>query len=102
MNNNKSNLFKPEIGDVNNNEKTYYSYLEDRLDIPTNSSKEEAPVDFINRLVKSGSYMFSKKVIIKANGRVYDTKIAGKIGDRIITLDNDSINIRDIEQIYEK
>ena len=63
---------------------------------------EEDPRDFIENLSKSGAYMFSKNVIIKTKDKTYDTRIAGKIGDRIITLDNDSINISDIERIYEK
>lgn len=100
--NNKPNIFKPDIGKVDNNEKIFYSFLEDRVGVSIDGALDEAPIDFINRLVKSGSYMFSKNVIIKANGKIYDTKIAGKIGNRIITLDNDSINIEDIEKIYEK
>ena len=31
----KPEIFKPEIGKVDNNKKTYYSFLEDRLDIET-------------------------------------------------------------------
>ena len=100
--NNKKNMYKPNIGEINNNERVYCSFLEDKLGVRKDDLTDEAPSDFINRLVKSGSYMFSKRVIIKANGKIYDTKIAGKIGDKIITMDNDSLKISDIEKIYEK
>lgn len=103
--NKNSNMFKPNIGDVNNNEKVYYSFLDDKLNV--NNDKEnfndEEPIDFINRLNRESKYIFNRKVVIETrdNNR-YDTKIAGKIGNRIVTLDNKSINIDDIVRIYEK
>lgn len=97
----KPDIFKPNVH-VNNNRKVYYSFLDDRLNIDKENDYEEDPRDFIENLSKSGAYMFSKNVIIKTKDKTYDTRIAGKIGDRIITLDNDSINISDIERIYEK
>lgn len=91
----KPDIYKPNIN-VNNNRKVYYSFL-------NNSEKEnETPIEFIDNLSKNGEYMFSKKVIIKTKEKEYETRIAGKIGNKIITLDNDSININDIEKIYEK
>lgn len=99
---NKPNIFKPNIGNVNNNDKVYYSFLEDRLGVRAEPKEKEEPLDFINKLNKSGSYMFSKEVVIKTKDGVYNTKIAGKLGDRIVTLDNKSIYIDDIEEIYEK
>ena len=56
----------------------------------------------MNKLAKSGSYIFNKDVIIVTKDKKYETRIAGKLGDRIVTLDNDSININDIIKIYEK
>ena len=100
--NKKENIYKPNIGEINNNERVYCSFLEDKLGVRKDDIIDETPSAFIERLVKSGSYMFSKRVIIKTTGQVYDTKIAGKIGDKIITMDNDSIKISDIEKIYEK
>jgi len=98
----KPKIFKPEIGNIENNKKTYCSFLDDKLGIETERTITEEPIDFINRLGNDGTYMFSKKVIIKTKDKTYDTKIAGKIGERIITLDNNSINIKDIEKIYKK
>ena len=99
----KPEIFKPEIGRIDNNKKAYYSFLEDRLDIKTEKYEEnEDVIDFINKLAKSGSYIFNKDVIIVTKDKKYETRIAGKLGDRIVTLNNDSININDIIKIYEK
>ncbi len=91
----KSNIFKPDIGDINNNEKVYYSYLNDKLDINNN------PDEFIKNLDNNGSYIFSKNVIIKTKDNTYDTKIAGKIKNKIITIDSKVIPVEEIIDIYE-
>ena len=93
----KSDIFKPDVIGVNNNEKVYYSYLDDKLDIKSNN-----PSEFISRLDKNGSYMFSKRVVIKTRENIYDTKIAGKVKDKIITIDSKVIPISEIVDIYEK
>ena len=99
----KPEIFKPEIGKINNNKKAYYSFLEDRLDVKTDEYEESDDViSFMNKLARSGSYIFNKDVIIVTKDKKYETRIAGKLGDRIITLDNDSIRIDDIIKIYEK
>ncbi|MGN0993142.1 MAG: hypothetical protein ACI4PE_04410 [Bacilli bacterium] len=99
----KPEIFKPEIGKINNNKKAYYSFLEDRLDIKTDEYEESDDViSFMNKLARSGSYIFNKDVIIVTKDKKYETRIAGKLGDRIITLDNDSIKVDDVIKIYEK
>lgn len=99
----KPEIYKPNIGNINNNTKTYYSFLDDRLDIERKEeSINESPIDFINKLSKSGTYIFDKDVVIVTKDKKYETRIAGKIGNRVITLDNDSININDIIKIYQK
>lgn len=99
----KPEIFKPEIGKIDNNKKAYYSFLEDRLDIKTDEYEENDDViTFMNKLARSGSYIFNKDVIIVTKDKKYETRIAGKLGDRIITLDNDSIKVDDIIKIYEK
>ena len=99
----KPEIFKPEIGKIDNNKKAYYSFLEDRLDIKTDEYEENDDViTFMNKLARSGSYIFNKDVIIVTKDKKYETRIAGKLGDRIITLDNDSIKIDYIIKIYEK
>ena len=99
----KPEIFKPEIGKIDNNKKAYYSFLDDRLDIKTDEYEENDDViTFMNKLARSGSYIFNKDVIIVTKDKKYETRIAGKLGDRIITLDNDSIKVDDIIKIYEK
>ena len=100
--NKKPNIFKPNMEFIDTNKKAYCSYLEE----PSIQDEEiENDVDvltFLNKLSNSGSYVFNKRVVIVTNNRTYDTRIAGKMGNRLITLDNDSININDIKKIYEK
>ena len=98
----KPNIFKPTINHkICNNKRAYYSFLEnDQKQKDTRYEKEEPKVT-INRLLNSGSYIFSKKVEIITNNKTYTTKIAGKMGDKIVTLDKDVIAIDDIKQIKE-
>ena len=91
-------IYKPNMSFKDNNKKAYYSYLEDHKE----EAKEEKSVsEFLEELATT-SYVFNKKVIIVTKEKTYDTRIAGKLGNKIITLDNDSINIDDITKIYEK
>lgn len=100
--NKKPEIFKPEVGNINNNKKSYYSFLDDKLNIEREVKTPESPIDFINNLSKSGSYIFGKDVVIITKTGRYETRIAGKLGNRIITMDNKSININEIIKIYQK
>ena len=100
----KPDIFKPNIGYINNNKKAYYSFLEEESKV-----EEERRINsftdvnsFLSNLSKRGEYVFNKRVVIETNNKRYDTKIAGKMGNNIITLDGDTININDIIKIYEK
>ena len=53
----------------------------------------------IDKLFNTNGYVFSKNVEIVTNDKVYNTKIAGKVNNHIITLDNDIIKISDIKDI---
>ena len=104
----KPEIFKPNMDFIDNNEKTYVSFLQNGgSEFDTSNSLDTAPdasvhvIDFINGLSHNG-YVFNKRVVIVTKNKTYETRIAGKIGSRIITLDNDSINIDDIINIYEK
>ena len=98
----KSSIFKPNMNFIDTNKKTYYSYLEKPF-IKDNNTEEDIDVlEFLNKLSNNGSYVFSKRVTIITNNKTYNTRVAGKIGNKIITLDNDSIDINDIKKIYEK
>ena len=95
-------IFKPNIEhQINNNRNVYYSFIEDKVDSYRDDYVED-PIDTLNRLINENAYIFNKKVLIKTNTRDYLTKIAGKMGEVVITIDGDSININDITQIIEK
>ncbi len=108
--NKKPEIFKPNMDFIDNNEKAYVSFLQngdskfdasDFLDDDSDGNLSVDVISFINGLSNDG-YVFNKRVVIVTKNRTYDTRIAGKIGNRIITLDSDSINIDDIVKIYEK
>ena len=102
--NKKPNIFKPNMDFIDTNKKAYYSYLEKPF-IKDEDKEEKENVDvleFLNKLSNNGSYVFNKRVVIVTDNKTYDTKIAGKLGNRLITLDNESIKIDDIKKIYEK
>lgn len=104
--NKKPEIFKPNMDFIDNNEKAYVSFLQNgdkRNDISgfVNDNTTVDVIDFVNGLSKNG-YVFNKRVVIVTKNKTFDTRVAGKIGNRIITLDNDSINIDDIVKIYEK
>ena len=84
-------IFKPNTGNINNNKRSFYSGSDSKI-------RHSDPSDFIDNLSKEG-YTFGKKVIIKTTDNVYNTKIIGKYGDSIITIDNDKILLKDIENI---
>lgn len=99
----KPEIFKPNMSFIDNNKKAYYSYLEEPSLREDEKMEELSDVqDFLNKVSGSVGYVFNKRVVITTKEKTYDTKIAGKIGNRLITLDNDSININDILKIYEK
>ena len=56
----------------------------------------------LKKIFERNGYTFNVDVKIITNQKDYDTKIAGKVNDHIITLDNDIININDIKDIIIK
>ena len=96
----KPNIFKPKINhNLTNNKYIYYSYKNDKEE---KEYKNETPIETLDRLIRNNSYIFKQKVLITTKDKTYLTKIAGKIGKNIITLDNDRINIDDIIKIEEQ
>ena len=55
--------------------------------------------DKLNRLLNTNGYIFNKKVKIITNSKTYETNIASLIGNNIVTLDNNIININDVKDI---
>lgn len=55
--------------------------------------------DKMKKLFDTNGYIFNVDVRIITNSKTYNTRIAGRVGNNIITLDNDVINIYDIKDI---
>ena len=55
--------------------------------------------DKIKKLFDTNGYVFNVDVKIITSNKTYNTRIAGRVGNNIITLDNDIININDINNI---
>ena len=56
----------------------------------------------IKKLFKSSRYIFNINVLIKTDKKDYDTKIAGKVKNSLVTVDNDIIPIIEINDIIIK
>ena len=87
----------------NNQSYTNVSKDEKMKDKPIIISKDNTTVeDKLNKLFQRNGYIFNVDVKIITNNEEYDTKIASKIKNNIITLDNHVINISDIKDIIIK
>lgn len=56
----------------------------------------------IDKLLNRNGYIFNVDVEIVTKDKKYQTKIAGKVNNHIITLDNNIININDIIELKIK
>jgi len=59
-------------------------------------------IEKIDKLLNRNGYIFNVDVFIITKEKKYNTKIAGKVNNHIITLDNDIININDIIELEIK
>ena len=82
--------------DVNGNNEIV-DIKEDKEEISNLSIKEK-----INKLFNRNGYIFNVDVKIITTNKEYNTKIAGKVNNHLITLDNDIINIDDIRDVIIK
>ena len=55
----------------------------------------------INNIFKSKNYIYKIKVEITLKDKVFETYIIGKTNNKLITLENNFININDIKNIKE-
>lgn len=84
--------------------KVYAGPISDKLNV----NQEVATLDTDNNisldtiLNDTNKYLFNHKYkIILNNGKIYESSIISKKGLKIITIDNDLIDISDIKNIYE-
>lgn len=107
MKKNLPKIFKNEIKKTNlNNRNIYYSLNEtknlNKLDKKDDFDNLNYVEDKLKKIFKSSRYVFNIGVIIKTNKKDYDTKIAGKVKNSIITIDNEIIPIIEINDIILK
>lgn len=85
INTNNKSIFK-----VNSSSDTY------------NNNDNNNVSETIRKLFKTNKYIFNIGVIIETDSKKYDTKIAGKIKNSIVTVDGDTIPIIEIKNIIIK
>ncbi len=91
----KSKIYVNKIDSkIGNNQQS--SSVDDRNEVVDNNLSVE---DKLDKLFSTNGYIFNIKVKIITNDRSYDTKIASRVGNSLVTLDNDIINISDIRDI---
>ena len=80
----------------NTNDQNNYLYIEE------DDYRNLSIVDKIEKLLNRNGYIFNVDVVIKTKDKVYKTKIAGRVNNHLITLDNNIINISDIIDLEVK
>ncbi len=90
-----------------NNKQVYYGSDSEKLtrniEKKSNDFEQDMSVeDKIRKLFKSSRYIFNIDVIIKTNKKDYNTKIAGKVKNSLVTVDNEIIPIVEINDIIIK
>ena len=97
INNNQSYY---DISDINNNSyKIKESNIGEEIKNGVIENDNTSVREKISQIFKRNGYIFNVNVKIITNKKEYNTKIAGKVNDHIITLDNNIININDIKDI---
>lgn len=102
-------IFKKNIDSSHsNNKKVFYTNKnneqtpnQEPINNSTNNSQSTVE-DKIRKLFKSSRYIFNINVLIKTNKKDYDTKIAGKVKNSLVTVDNEVIPIIEINDIIIK
>lgn len=99
------NIYKNEIGDkAKRNRNVYHIKANDTdtgKEVPLESDKTTVEAK-LKRLFQSRRYIFNIEVEIITKRKVYDTKIAGKVKNSIVTIDGEVIPMIEIEDIIIK
>ena len=88
------------IGNINNDQQYYYSLSKGIKNINTRNNININ--DKINSLFKSNKFSYKINVIITTNEKEIDTTIIGKVNNKLITINNELIPIKDIIDINQK
>ena len=100
----KNKIFQNRIDkQIENNQKTFSvkdnnEVINNEIVLNNNLSVNEK----LDKLLNRNGYIFNVVVEIVTDRKTYHTRIAGKVNNHLITLDNDIIYISDIKDIIIK
>ena len=95
----KEKIYINKINKKIDNNQNYCDVNETEKSVVSNNDSDLAVEEKLEKLFNTNGYVFNTDVKIITNNKNYDTKIAGRVGNNIITLDNDIINVKDIKNI---
>lgn len=104
-------IFKKNIDSSHSNNKKVFYTSETKQEVRRAEQKENSNnladsltsvEEKIRKLLRSSRYIFNIGVEIKTSKKIYDTKIAGKVKNSLVTVDGEVIPIVDIEDIIIK
>lgn len=90
----KNKVFVNKINKVKNNQVSCEVEKKEILSEPSLTVNEK-----LDKLFNTNGYIFNINVKIITDNKTYNTKIANRIGNNIITMDNDIICIKTIKDI---
>lgn len=95
-------IFKNNIDKkINNNKEVYYSFINNNLDNENNLNDKNIN-DVIDELFNSDRVVYSIRVIISTNSKVYDTYLVARTSIYLLTIDEERILIKDIISLQIK
>ena len=95
----KERLYINKINKRIDNNQNYCDVNNEEVAVVKNSDNKLSVDEKLKKLFNTNGYIFNIDVKIITTSKTYNTKIAGKVGNNIITLDNDIINVKDIKDI---
>ena len=102
----KNKIFANRIDKKINNNQKIYDIKEEKETYEVFNNYEEndnlTVKEKLEKIFQRNGYVFNVNVRIITDKKSYDTKIAGKVNNFLITLDNDIININDVKDIIIK
>lgn len=100
MNKNLPSVFKGK--NIKNQHCKDIYYIDNKLNSNERYVDNISVSEKLKKLFKTNRYVFNIGVIIETNEKVYDTKIAGKIKNSIVTVEGDTIPIIEIKNLIIK
>lgn len=103
----KNKLFVNKIAKRVGNNQSFYDIKEnnkliENIEKPQKYDNNLTVKEKLDKLLNRNGYVFNVDVKIITFNKEYETRIAGKVNNHLITLDNDIINISDIKDIIIK